>query len=244
MRSVRRLVVAIGLAVVGSPWGTLGGGGHGPLAALGGPTTQKAVYASPTTRPGALVPNGDFEQGMEGWSPVKPAGFANGELGLVTGDTHGGKNAIRILNPPGEKVLTGAITGFLPLPAEVRTFEIRLWMKSAVAAQTMELRLAAMDPKGQVLAPADKHGWVFIRPPVGDSVGRWTEFSAMFLAQPDWGGVQLTVWVNGAGADVRFDDIRIQPVDTSRHTREIAATGGRLPDPTPGVAPVDRRPAA
>ncbi|MBI2299397.1 MAG: hypothetical protein HYU66_10720 [Armatimonadetes bacterium] len=157
----------------------------------------------------APIANGDFERGLEGWSPVKPAEFANGDITAVTDDVHAGRQALRILNPPGEKVLTGAITGFLPLPAEARAFEIRLWMKSVVAAQTMELRLAAMDTQGQALVPYTDHGWAFLRPPVGDSVGKWTEFSAMFLAQPDWGGVQLTVWVNGANADVRFDDIRL-----------------------------------
>lgn len=182
------------------------------------------------------VPNGDFEAGLEGWMLHKPEGFAHGEAAIETADVHGGGRAAHLRNEPaGERVLIGlANSAAIPLPDSCRTFGITVWMKARKMPEMVELRIASADRSGKPLGPWQEKGWRFIRPALPPHDGRWAPFQAEFVAQDDWGGVFLTVWVRGAGADVLVDDVSLEtqlPQDW-----EIASCGARLPDPAPGVA--------
>lgn len=181
------------------------------------------------------VANGGFEQGLEGWSLYKPTGFSHGEATVVTGEAHSGKQAVRILNVTGGgKTLVGLTPAkSILLPDDCRTFALTAWMKINVDPQMVELRVASTDAKGQALTPWQQHGWRFFRPPLDPHRGQWHQLRCEFGAQPDWGGFQLTFWVNGAGADVLIDDLAVETMD-GRQWR-VPAVGGRLPDPAPGV---------
>ncbi|MEN6303447.1 MAG: glycoside hydrolase domain-containing protein [Armatimonadia bacterium] len=187
---------------------------------------------------GAPVPvaNGDFEKGLEGWNALKPSGFGNGEIKLETADVHSGKNAVRITNPAGvPKVLTGLISAAaIPLPEDSRTFAITAWMKVVSSPEAVELRIASTDKAGKALLPWQEHGWRFLRPPVEPHRGQWHQLRMEFGAQEDWGGFQLTYWINGVGADVIVDDIQIERVDP--RDLLIKPVGKRLADPGAGVA--------
>ncbi len=182
------------------------------------------------------VDNGDFEAGLSGWMVNKPDTFAHGQVVVTTDDVHGGKQAVCITNvPEGEKVLVGlSNVKAIPLPDDCRTFAVKLWMKALRAPQMIELRIASADREGKQLTPWQEKGWRFIRPPVALYVGEWREFTAEFVAQDEWGGVLLTLWCNGAGADLLVDDLRIETIDPEKWV--VPGVGARLPDPAPGVA--------
>lgn len=181
------------------------------------------------------VPNGDFEGGLEGWMLYKPADFAHGQAEIEKQEVHGGKQAVRIRNEAtGEKVLVGlANVQAIPLPDEWRHFRIVVWLKAEKAPEMIELRIASADRAGKLLTPWQEKGWRFIRPALSPHIGQWAFFDAEFVAQPEWGGVFLTLWVRGAGADVLVDDISIEAINPQDWA--VAQSGVRLPDPAPGV---------
>jgi hypothetical protein len=111
------------------------------------------------------VANGDFEQGLQGWSLIQPDGYAHGDLKLETADVHGGKNAVRITNTPGQgRTLVGLFQAApIVLPSKPRTFALTAWMKSVVAPESVELRVASTGKSGQALTPWQEHGWRFFR---------------------------------------------------------------------------------
>ncbi|MBM3957834.1 MAG: hypothetical protein FJ313_07270, partial [Gemmatimonadetes bacterium] len=148
---------------------------------------------------------------------------------------HAGKQAVRITNEPeGEKVLVGLSNPRpIPLPDDSRAFSVSLWMKVVQAPQMIELRIASADRQGKTLTPWQEKGWRFIRPPIEPYLGEWKQFTAEFVAQEEWGGVLLTFWVNGAGAEVLVDDITIETMSPDRW--QVAGVGSRLPDPAAGV---------
>ncbi len=175
------------------------------------------------------VANGDFEQGLDGWTLIKPTGFAHGTAAVVAEGVHGGTQAVRVVNPRQDgKVMLG-LTNVKPfaLPDDCRTFELRLWLRAAVAPQMMEVRVASTDRQGKVLTPWQEKGWRFFRPPLDAMSTGWYEMRAAFGAQPEWGGVQLTIWVNGSGADVTIDDLTLVAVNPRE--RNVARIGRRLP---------------
>ncbi|NUQ00332.1 MAG: hypothetical protein HUU35_10820, partial [Armatimonadetes bacterium] len=174
------------------------------------------------------VPNGGFEQGLEGWNLIRPGGFAHGEVTTDGGEAHGGQRAARVVNPTGDKVMVGLVNaGFVPLPAESRTFRVSFWMKAITAPAMVELRIASTNASGQALVPFDQHGWRFVRPAIAPMVGQWYQVKAGFGAQDDWGGVQLTIWVNGPGAEVLVDEVTITTVDPEELA--VPQVGARLP---------------
>ena len=182
------------------------------------------------------VANGGFEQGLDGWSLLKPKDHASGEVTIVKDDAFAGQQAARITNPAeGDKVLTGLLSAKpLALPDGRRTFSLSVRMKALVAPQMIELRIAALGRDGQPLVPWNEHGWRFYRPPVEPLLGNWYNVTTSFGARDDWGGIQLTIWVNGAGADVLVDEVTITGVDPADWL--TPQTGSRLPDPAPGIA--------
>ncbi|MCC7491393.1 MAG: DUF4091 domain-containing protein [Fimbriimonadaceae bacterium] len=160
-----------------------------------------------------VVTNGDFAQQLAGWTVLRPAGFAAGEVTAEAAEPGHGL-AARIVNPAGEKVLTGLIqSGFTALPAESRTFRLRWRQRTVRQPQILEIRVAACDAAGKLLAPHNEHGWRFIRPEVVPAGDGWRELTAGFAARPNWGGMQLTLWVNGPGAEVWFDDLQVEVSD-------------------------------
>lgn len=190
------------------------------------------ALAAPTAVP---VINGGFEKGLEGWSLMKPQGFANGQATVETADVHGGKQALHIVNETGDKVLFGVYDSLpVALPESLRTFAVTAWMKSRVDPQMVELRIASTDKSGKTLSPWQEHGWKFYRPPLEPHRGQWSQIRCEFGAQPDWGGFQLTFWVGGPGADVIIDDVEVEAVNPLDW--RVPAVGKRLPDPAPGVA--------
>lgn len=196
-----------------------------------GASALAPLFAAPVP-----VPNGDFEAGLEAWTLLKPEGFAHGTAEVVTDDVHGGKQAVRLRNEPaGEKVLIGLMDPKpIPLPDASRTFEITVWMKVLQAPEMVELRIASTDRAGNSLTPYNEKGWRFIRPAIAPHLGQWAAFTGEFVAQDEWGGVQLTLWTNGAGSDVLVDDITIRTV--SPDDWAVAQSGARLPGEPPGVA--------
>ena len=182
------------------------------------------------------VTNAGFEQGLGEWYPLKPKSFAHGQLSIVKSDVHTGQHAARIANvPAGEKVLVGLThRRCIKLPDRCRTFELSVWMKANRAPKMIELRIASAGKDGRALTPWREKGWRFVRPPIEPHVGAWHRARAEFAAQPEWGGFFLTVWINGAGADVLIDDIELEAIDPGDWM--IESTGSRLPDPKPGVA--------
>ncbi|MBM4085986.1 MAG: DUF4091 domain-containing protein, partial [Planctomycetes bacterium] len=184
----------------------------------------------------APVTNGGFEDGMGEWYALKPKEFAHGELSLVTTDAHSGKQAVRIANAPtGEKVLVGLThQKAIKLPDHSRTFALTVWMKAAKAPQMVEFRIASAGKDGKALTPWDEKGWKFIRPAIEPHVGKWHRARAEFAAQQEWDGFFLTVWINGAGADVLVDDIELEATNPTDWM--VKSIGRRLPDPMAGVA--------
>ncbi|MHB8994079.1 MAG: glycoside hydrolase domain-containing protein [Armatimonadota bacterium] len=190
------------------------------------------VLAAPKSVP---VSNGDFEQGLAGWSFIKPTGFANGNATIETKDVHSGKQAVRIVNETGEKVLFGLVTDKpIALPDDNRTFAITAWMKSNVSPQSVEIRVASSGKDGKILTPWQENAWRFLHPPLEPHRGQWAQMRLEFGARPNWGGFQLTFWVNGSGADVIVDDIQVETIDAQEW--RVPSAGKRLPDPVPGVA--------
>ncbi len=184
--------------------------------------------------PAVPVANGDFEAGLEGWSFARPKDYASVEATVVSDDVHGGKQCARIVNPDVDgPVLSGIFTGFVPLPDERRTFQLSLWMKAVVAPQMVEIRVASMDRQGKSLSPWNEKGWRFFRPPVTEMVGRWHQVLCDFGAQDEWGGIQVTVWVNGRAADVRIDDLTLAATDP--RDRAIERIGGAIAGATGGA---------
>lgn len=181
------------------------------------------------------VANGDFEQGLQGWSLYQPNGFAHGAISLETKDVHGGKNAVRIVNESGDKVLVGLVPAkMIALPEDCRTFALTAWMKADVLPQMVELRVAPCGKDGNTLTPWQEHAWRFYRPPLEPHRGQWYQMRCEFGARDDWAGFQLTFWVNGAKADVIIDDLALETVDPE--TWRVKPVGRRLPDPAPGTA--------
>lgn len=181
------------------------------------------------------VPNGDFEQGLDSWTLIRPDGYAHGELTLVTDDVHGGRQAARILNPDGEKVLCGLYSAQpIRLPDDSRAFQMSAWLKADAAPEMIEFRVASCDRDGRILTPHQEKGWRFARPPLGPLLGQWYRYVFDFAAQDEWGGFYLTVWVRGSGAVVRIDDLTLDTIDPLELA--VASTGARLADPAEGVA--------
>lgn len=193
----------------------------------------RMVSAAPAPVP---VANGGFEEGLGQWAALRPEGYGHGEFGITTAEAHTGKNAIRITTvPEGEKVLIGLTHGrMIALPDDSRTFRLSVWLKANKAPKAIELRIASAGRDGRALTPWQEKGWRFIRPPVDPHVGKWHQAVAEFAAQQEWGGLYLTVWINGAGADVLIDDISLEAVDPTDWM--VASVGERLPDPNPGTA--------
>ncbi|MGE5532142.1 MAG: hypothetical protein ACM3VW_08515, partial [Bacteroidota bacterium] len=190
------------------------------------------AFAAPVPVP---VNNGDFEQGLQGWSLIKPSGYANGTATIETKDVHSGKQAVHIVNETGEKVLFGLVTDKpIALPDSSRTFAITAWMKSNVSPQSVEIRVASTGKDGKVLTPWQENAWRFLHPPLEPHRGQWSQMRLEFGARPNWGGFQLTFWVNGSGADVIVDDIQVETIDAQEW--RVPSAGRRLADPAPGVA--------
>jgi hypothetical protein len=190
------------------------------------------VFAAPRPVP---VTNGDFEQGLAGWTFIKPAGFANGTATIETKDVHSGKQAVHIVNETGEKVLFGLVTDKpIALPDDSRTFAITAWMKSNVSPQSVEIRVASTGKDGKVLTPWQENAWRFLHPPLEPHRGQWSQMRLEFGARPNWGGFQMTFWVTGSGADVIVDDIQVETIDAQEW--RVPSAGKRLADPAPGVA--------
>ncbi len=182
------------------------------------------------------VANGDFEAGMEGWNVIRPEGFSHGEVSIAAEGAHGGAGCARIANAPeGEKVLLGLTnSAHIALPDDCRTFSLSVWYKSVTVPEMIELRVASTDKAGRALSPWEEHGWRFFRPNLDAGVGEWYRYQVDFAAHPDWGGIALTFWVRGAGAEVLVDDIALEAVDPRDWM--VAQSGGCLPGPSPGVS--------
>lgn len=179
--------------------------------------------------------NGGFEEGMGDWCPLKPKAFGHGELAVATGDVHGGEQAARITNvPEGEKVLVGLThRRYIKIPDAYRTFSLSVWMKAIGPPKMVEFRIAAAGQDGRALTPWSEKGWRFIRPAIEPHMGKWHQARAEFAAQHEWGGFFLTVWINGAGADVLVDDIELEAVDPADWM--IGSIGRRLPNAGTGL---------
>ncbi len=158
-----------------------------------------ASAAAPSAAPAPaanLLPNGDFEKGLEGWHPFWAREAGGGKAALDSADRHGGAQAVRVEHA-GEKDWSLAHALQLAVqPGEI--LELSAWVRLG-GAGSASLGVVPRDAAGQVLGW--DHGGRRVR-----ETKAWRAVRSRFIVPPAAATIQPRL-IGYGPATVRLDDV-------------------------------------
>lgn len=168
-----------------------------------------AACGAPARRPAAdpaLTPrNPGFEEGLKGWRPERPSGFANGKVESVQDGTAAGKWCVCLSSPAGQSI-TGLTCDPVPLKKGGTSFFLSFRYRTAGRPDVLEVRVRPLDEKGQGLVPWQDFHYNFLRLPPAEE---WSDFSRACLIAADASAFDVTFWVRGEGT-LFVDDVAVR----------------------------------
>jgi hypothetical protein len=171
-----------------------------------------AVAAAPAEN---LLPNGDFEKGLEGWQPFWARDAGTGKAALDTADRHGGAQAVRVEHV-GEKDWSLAHGLQLAVkPGEI--LELSAWVRLQ-GTGSASLGVVTRDAAGKVLGW--DHGGRRVR-----ETKEWCPVRARFIVPPATATIQPRL-IGYGPSTVRLDDVvlaRTGSLDALRN-KDLPAT--------------------
>ena len=156
----------------------------------------------------SILPNGDFEAGIGGWS-----NWGNGTLSASTAQARSGTQSLLSTARAG----TGgyAAYGLTSLVQRGTTYSVSAWLLHTGAANTTG-RLAAKVECTAATAPPGHNTYPWLQNNGAVAPNTWTQLSGN-LVIPDCDLVDVAIYFEGAdtGIDVYLDDVSVIPPDTN-----------------------------
>jgi hypothetical protein len=187
---------------------------------LQGLLTASFMLASPAQASAAVVPNGGFEDGLQGWSEIHPATADKGQAEVQSADAKEGKSAVR-LTAPTNKSIVGVVSPAIPL-AQSSYYALRGWYKTTGKPEVLEIRVRPLDAKGQALAPWQEYNYQFLRL---TPASNWQRINRPLFVHPAAKALDITLWWSRGTGSVIYDDIQLVPIPAP----EVASQAHLLP---------------
>jgi hypothetical protein len=143
-----------------------------------------------------LLPNGDFEKGLEGWQPFWARDAGRGSLALETADRHAGAQAVRVEHTGDEDWSVAHGLQLAVKPGEI--LELSAWVRLQ-GAGSASLGVVTRDAAGKVLGW--DHGGRRVR-----ETKAWRPVCARFIVPPAAATIQPRL-IGYGPSTVRLDDV-------------------------------------